>query len=224
MLENAGAIVYTPRERDWQRNEVIVDNDTHPQGCIYQEIKSRKGKWKTAPTPAFAQKRLVYRDGQNPFEEGTARFASTEKKPEKAFAQWIPHIPETGKYAVYVTYQTLPGSVSDAKYLVFHKGGVTEFLVNQQIGGGTWVYLGTFEFDKGTNDYGMVVLSNESRQKEWYAPMPFVLAEEWETYRAVEKPAACPVIWKGHAMPHNGRVFLIRFTVPAKVRMTIPMI
>ena len=39
MLENAGAIVYTPRERDWQRNEVIVDNDTHPQGCIYQEIK-----------------------------------------------------------------------------------------------------------------------------------------------------------------------------------------
>ena len=39
MLENAGAIVYTPRERDWQRNEVIVDNDIHPQGCIYQEIK-----------------------------------------------------------------------------------------------------------------------------------------------------------------------------------------
>ena len=64
MLENAGAIVYTPRERDWQRNEVIVDNDIHPQGCIYQEIKSRKGKWKTAPTPAFAQKRLIYRDGQ----------------------------------------------------------------------------------------------------------------------------------------------------------------
>ena len=84
MLENAGAIVYTPRERDWQRNEVIVDNDTHPQGCIYQEIKSRKGKWKTAPTPAFAQKRLVYRDGQNPFEEGTARFASTEKKTGKS--------------------------------------------------------------------------------------------------------------------------------------------
>ena len=52
------------------------------------------------------------------------------------------------------------------------------------------------------------------------------LGEEVEirTYRAVEKPAACPVIWKGHAMPHNGRVFLIRFTVPAKVRMTIPMI
>lgn len=34
-------------------------------------------------------------------------------------------------------------------------------------------------------------------KKEWYAPMPSVLAEEWETYRAVEKPAACPVILEG---------------------------
>ena len=52
-----------------------------------------------------------------------------------------------------------------AKYIVFHNGGTTEFKVNQQIGGGTWVYLGTFSFDKGKNDYGMVVLSNESKQK-----------------------------------------------------------
>ena len=86
--------MYTPRERDWQRNEVIVDNDIHPQGCIYQEIKSRKGKWKTAPTPAFAQKRLIYRDGQNPCEEGTARFASTEKKPEKPLHNGFPVFPK----------------------------------------------------------------------------------------------------------------------------------
>ena len=162
MLENAGAVVFTPRERDWQRHEVIVDNDG---AGFYQEIKSRKGKWASTPRAGFAHKRATYEDCQNPFEEGSARFASTEKKPEKAFAQWIPNIPETGRYAVYVSYQSLPNSVSDAKYLVFHKGGVTEFLVNQQIGGGTWVYLGHFEFDKGTNDYGMVVLSNQSKQK-----------------------------------------------------------
>ena len=162
MLENAGAVVYTPRERDWQRHEVIVDNDGN---SIYQEVKSRKAKWQTTPHPGFAPTQRTLTDGQNPFETGTARFASTEKKAEKAFAQWIPQIPETGKYAVYVSYQSLPNSVSDAKYLVFHKGGVTEFLVNQQIGGGTWVYLGSFEFDKGTNDYGMVVLSNQSKQQ-----------------------------------------------------------
>ena len=65
---------------------------------------------------------------------------------------------------MYVSYQSLPESVTDAKYLVFHNGGVTEFRVNQRIGGGTWTYLGTFEFDAGMNDYGMVVLSNESAQ------------------------------------------------------------
>ena len=162
MLENAGAVVFTPRERDWQRNEVIVDNNG---SGTYQEVKSRTAKWETTPYAGFALKRQTYTDGQNPFTEGTARFAATEKKAEKAFAQWIPNIPETGRYAVYVSYQSLPNSVSDAKYLVFHKGGVTEFLVNQQIGGGTWVYLGHFEFDKGTNDYGMVVLSNQSKQK-----------------------------------------------------------
>ena len=162
MLENAGAVVFTPRERDWQRHEVIVDNNG---GGIYHEVKSRKSKWHTAPSQGFAYKRKIYTDGQNPFKEGTARCTTTEKKAERAFAQWIPTIPETGKYAVYVSYQSFPQSVSDAKYLVFHKGGVTEFLVNQQIGGGTWVYLGSFEFDKGKNDYGMVVLSNQSKQK-----------------------------------------------------------
>ena len=131
-----------------------MDNNTVTGKSIYLEEKSRKGKWKTSPLPGFARKRSVYTDGQNPFRDGTARFAATEKKPEKAFAQWIPDIPETGKYAVYVSYQTLPGSVSDAKYLVFHKGGVTEFKVNQQMGGGTWVYLGTFEFDKGITTTG----------------------------------------------------------------------
>ena len=148
MLENAGANVFTPRERDTQKNEVIVDNDTK-DGSVYLEVKSRKARWEVAAKRGFARTKRVYRDGENPFLDGTARYARTEKKKNKAFAEWIPTIPESGNYAVYVSYQTLPNSVSDAKYLVFHKGGVTEFKVNQQIGGGTWVYLGTFEFDKG---------------------------------------------------------------------------
>ena len=163
MLENAGANVFTPRERDTQKNEVIVDNDTK-NGSIYLEMKSRKARWETVGGKGFASKKRIYKDGENPFLDGTARYARTEKKKNKAFAEWIPTIPQTGNYAVYVSYQTLPNSVSDAKYIVFHKGGATEFNVNQQIGGGTWVYLGTFEFDKGNNDYGMVVLSNESKE------------------------------------------------------------
>ncbi len=165
MLENAGAVVFTPRERDWQRNEVIVDNDICPVGSRYMEVDNRKCKWKDTGLSGFSQKYSVYTDNHNPFADGTARFISTQPEPEKAFAEWIPNIPEKGRYAVYVSYQTLPESVTDAKYLVFHNGGVTEFKVNQRMGGGTWVYLGTFEFDKGMNEYGMVVLSNESSQE-----------------------------------------------------------
>lgn len=166
MLENAGAIVYTPRERDTQKNEIIVDNDT-PNASLYLEVGSKKAHWATAPIKGFAQKKAIYRDGENPFTDGTCRFIPTERKKknkDQAFAEWVPTLPAKGEYAVYVSYRTLPNSVSDAKYLVFHNGGVTEFKVNQKIGGGTWVYLGTFEFDKGNNNYGMVVLSNESSE------------------------------------------------------------
>lgn len=165
MLENAGANVFTPRERDYQRHEVIVDNNTRTAGSRYLEVNyKKKYVWTTSRQPGFAQRQTVYTDKQNPFTDGTARYIRTQKKPEKAFAEWIPNIPEKGTYAVYVSYQTLAGSVTDAKYVVFHNGGVTEFKVNQQMGGGTWVYLGSFEFDKGANDYGMVILSNESSE------------------------------------------------------------
>lgn len=166
MLERAGAVTYTPRERDTQRHEVVVDNDVNIPTSLYVENDTRRRRWTTLQEQSgFAAKRNVYLDGENPFEEGTARFVRTQRKKNKVFAEWIPDIPEEGEYAVYVSYRTLPESVTDAKYIVLHKGGATEFKVNQQIGGGTWVYLGTFPFAKGSKEYGMVILSNESRQK-----------------------------------------------------------
>ena len=50
--------------------------------------------------------------------------------------------------------------MSDAKYIVYHKGVATEFSVNQRMGGGTWVYLGTFDFDQGCNALNRVVVTN----------------------------------------------------------------
>ena len=163
MLENAGAIVYTPRERDTQRNEVIVDNDIKTNSLYIQEGK-KKQMWSRYDGPGFAHSKDLYFEGENPFLRGTSMIAPTKRKKAKAFAQWVPTIPTTGEYAVYVTYQTTPQSVSDAQYLVFHQGGISEFSVNQRIGGGTWVYLGTFEFAKGNSPLGMVVLTNESSE------------------------------------------------------------
>ena len=45
MLENAGANVLLPRERDIQRHEIIVDNDRNKDKSIYKEING-KDSWK----------------------------------------------------------------------------------------------------------------------------------------------------------------------------------
>lgn len=157
MLENAGAVVFTPRERDWQKNEVIVDNG----GRGYVE-DSGKETWKTAQEKGFAYHAGTYRDGENPFTQGTARAVKATKKADVSWASYQPNIPQGGKYAVYVSYQSLKKSVSDAQYIVMHKGQRTVFKVNQQMGGGTWVYLGTFDFDRGTNEFNRVVVTNSS--------------------------------------------------------------
>ena len=159
MLENAGAVVFTPRERDWQKNEVIVDNG----GRGYVE-DSGKETWKIAQEKGFAYHAGTYRDGENPFTQGTARAVKATKKADVSWASYQPNIPQGGKYAVYVSYQSLKNSVSDAQYIVMHKGQRTVFKVNQQMGGGTWVYLGTFDFDRGNNEFNRVVVTNSSSE------------------------------------------------------------
>ncbi|WP_028896040.1 fibronectin type III domain-containing protein [Prevotella sp. HUN102] len=163
MLENAGAVVISPRERDWQKNEVIVDNDN---GSNYYSETNDKKSWEKASTTGFAFHNGNYRDGENPFQAGTARQVKARKRSSRlSTVSYQPYIKEAGRYAVYVSYQTLKNSVDDAEYIVYHKGQETHFKVNQQMGGGTWVYLGTFDFDKGCNAFNRVVLTNHSRRK-----------------------------------------------------------
>ena len=162
MLENAGANVFVARERDWQRNEVIVDNDDM-SAPYYAEIGSSY-KWKDASEKGFSWKQEIYHDGDNPFLAGTTRMARASKSASSEI-HYQPDFPEGGRYAVYVSYPTLENSVPDAKYTVYHQGQKTDFRVNQQMGGSTWVYLGTFDFDKGCNQFNRVVLTNESENK-----------------------------------------------------------
>lgn len=162
MLENAGANVLLPRERDSQTAEVIVDNDGSLNSrSVYTEVSADKS-WIQGSGQGFAYLRAQYKDFENPFKEGTYRAIETIKKGTESTAEWIPELPAAGQYAVYVSYQTLPNSADDALYTVYHKGGVTQFKVNQQMGGGTWIYLGTFGFDAGKSNACKVVLSNRS--------------------------------------------------------------
>ena len=164
MLENAGAIVYTPRERDWQPECVIVDNDACPSGSRYTETNGRNFKWREYEQ-GYANARKVYFDGDNPFAMGTSRYVTSSVADKKNFAEavWTPSIPSDGYYAVYVSYTSFENSVPDALYKVVHSGGTTEFRVNQTMGGGTWVYLGTFHFNEGAGSGQKVVLCNDSK-------------------------------------------------------------
>ncbi|MBR5476175.1 MAG: xanthan lyase [Bacteroidaceae bacterium] len=166
MLENAGAIVYTPRERDWQPNSVIVDSDRKVGKSIYSEDTDRGVRWFSVDS-GYVSRDGYYVDGDNPFVEGTSRCvaASPEEKGATAVAEWRPEIPESGEYAVYISYAAAPDAVPDARYSVLHAGGVTNFVVNQRMGGGSWVYLGTFYFKKGSRKEQGVKLTNISNYK-----------------------------------------------------------
>ena len=160
MLENAGAYVFSPRERDINVHELIADNDNP---ASYTETANEKYNWQNGGR-GFAHTAEVYTQGQNPFEQGTYRTTTTTTHPAHAIAaRWVAHIPQTGKYAVYVAYQTVKNSTDDALYTVVHKGGETQFRVNQTMGGGTWIYLGHFDFEG--DQEARIELSNLSREK-----------------------------------------------------------
>lgn len=147
MLRNAGAYVMSPRERDTNLTEIIVDNDgsfAHPG------YSDDAAAWSDAGVPAFAYRRAKLRNDENPFREGSARKATTVKRADKATtARWNATIPTADDYAVYVSYAALPNATTDARYTVLAADGEHEFTVNQTMGAGTWIYLGHFPLEAG---------------------------------------------------------------------------
>lgn len=140
MLERAGAVTLIPRERDPQSAEVIVDDAS----AGYEETGQM---WSAGPT-GFGL-RESYGDGVDPFALGTSRTVTGGAR-NAVSATWTPDLPVAGSYAVHVSYADGPDRTDAARYQIWHAGGVSEVLVNQQMGAGTWVYLGTFEFEAGT--------------------------------------------------------------------------
>ncbi|QIA07884.1 golvesin C-terminal-like domain-containing protein [Draconibacterium halophilum] len=138
MLENAGANVFNARERDWQINEVVVDNDRSTGKSKFRKPRKRSDEEK-----GFAFSELI-KGAKNPFQEGTAIQFESRKK--ENVATYIPDFLAAGKYGVYVSYAKGDGAVT---YRVTHSGGVTDFLVDQRMGYGTWIYLDKFYFNEG---------------------------------------------------------------------------
>lgn len=156
MLENAGANTFLPRERDWQTNEVIVDNDkSSGKSKIYKPRRTTK------IPDGFAIGNIPYID-ENPFKQGT--FLKISEKTKRKDLVYLPDFPEDGEYGVYVSYAKGDGEVT---YRVYHTGGFTDFKVDQRMGFGTWVYLGKFRFKAGRDkELGKVVLLVPENKKQ----------------------------------------------------------
>lgn len=96
MLENAGAVVLQPRERDTQTQMVIIDSTALSEN------------------------------------EGVT------------IAKAI--VPEAGEYGVYVWYLPTKQASNRTRVEIDHLDRTTRYMVNMQIGAGTWVYLGKHAF------------------------------------------------------------------------------
>jgi hypothetical protein len=167
MLENAGANVYVPRERDVQTSEVIVDNDSPKDvsSGAYEEKLTGYSIIKNWVETGFA-KSDTYTGKENPFHMGACRALVSDTIVSTKIV-WTPDIPRKGEYAVYITYKASAQNSNAVHYVVNHTGGSSEFLINQQIGGDTWFYLGTFVFEKGRDALKALLPMLSASAEEW---------------------------------------------------------
>jgi fibronectin type III domain protein len=159
MLENAGAVTLLPRERDFQRHEVIVDDESGADLL---------GRWIVAEDPGFQTGIVPLPKDVNPHAQGHHSVAQCvdPERSDAATATWIPDIPADGDYAVTVCYGAAPDRATDAAYVIRHAGGISEVRVNQRMGNHTWVYLGTYAFHEGeshaTGSVSLVASSSDA--------------------------------------------------------------
>ncbi|WP_028788006.1 N-acetylmuramoyl-L-alanine amidase [Terrimonas ferruginea] len=139
-LTNAGAKVWSVRERDVNPREVIVDND---QGAPHY---TETGTWTDGTIAGYG---------------GTYRTAMASPAATST-AVFSPQIDSSALYWVSVRFIAGTNRATDVKYIITHAGGSTTFTVNQEIHSNTWIHLGQFYFFAG-QQYS-VTISNESAE------------------------------------------------------------
>lgn len=67
--------------------------------------------------------------------------------------RWTPCLPYTGSYQVFARWTSGTSRCTNVPYQITHASGTTTVPVNQQLNNGTWVSLGTYNFNAGTAGY-----------------------------------------------------------------------
>lgn len=137
MLENAGAYVLMPRERDTTRVACIVDVDDGPEAfrATTQAVDHLKG---------YA-KRDVLDGPENPFALGHALGFRLTTADTLSF---MGRTAATGPQTIYLAWAAHKNQTDSLLVAVHHAGGVARFRVNPRQGAAMWMPLATLPFDK----------------------------------------------------------------------------
>ena len=154
-LENAGARVFTARERDWTARMAIADND----GEGYSE--SGGG---FEPGLSGFREGGPWAYGQDPFDAGTTRRFPAGGG---GVAAWVPEIAEDGWYGVYVTWDADGDHARDAHYRITHPGGVIDRVYDQTAHGSTWQYVERLWLPAGVGGLTVELIGDSSDGERW---------------------------------------------------------
>ena len=150
-LENAGARVFTVKERGMNTNMSISDND----GIGYTESGS---DFEDGPL-GFADLGL-WEYGENPFDAGTTRrFPSNGG----SVATWLPEVPESGFYTLYVSWDSDSQNTSNAHYRITHNGGTIDRYFDQTVHGSTWQYVEQLWMEEGTGNIRVELIADDAQ-------------------------------------------------------------
>lgn len=149
-LANAGARVFMIRERTFNTSEVIVDNTDSGY--------SETGSWSlsTSATDFYGSDYRVH--------SVTAGGPSSA-----ATATWTPTFPASGEYPVYMWFAPSGNRAIDATVTINHPGGQSSLTVNQQLYHGSWIHLGEWWFNAGSDvATGSVTISSHGGDTAQY--------------------------------------------------------
>ncbi len=136
-LHNAGAQVFSARERDiWGVSAIVDDADDAytESGTSFQPAGSGWGR------------QASYAWGDNPFEAGTAREL---RAGSGDVASWTLTSPATGAIALYLSWKSHPAAASDAHYRITTPHHVLHRWFDQGVHGDTWIFVDDLDLHEG---------------------------------------------------------------------------
>ncbi len=154
-LENAGAKVFTVKDRGMNTDMAVIDNDRPTSQGSYTEsgsgFEDGHAGWGHQASWAY---------GEDPFDTGTTRRFPADGG---AVASWVPDVPEDGWYTVYVSWDSDSENATDAHYRITHGGGVIDRSYDQTVHGSTWQYVETLWLYAGTESLEIELIGDSSQ-------------------------------------------------------------